>query len=259
MRIMYLHHMPASPQAKERLAEYQESFKQYVAPSTQVEVHYIDDYPGSKLSADLFIRNDIPGVHHLLQTPSIVKKIAWAEQDGFDAVVQSNTFDPGVEAARQAVRIPVVGVTRTSLGVASTLTDAIALVVPLEAHVAYAWKIVHAYHMDELVKDIVPVGLYGEDAAQRTDEIIARTLEAMRDVVRRTRASCLIPLGGAVFPSLVSPEDLGREMGVTVLNTRAIGLRFAELCVNLGLTHASITRPARPLPLEDFDAYTYGP
>jgi len=256
---MYLHHMAASPEARERHDEYQASFKQYAAPDTQVEVHYPDDYPGSKLSADLVVRNAIPGVHHLLQTPVIIQKIAWAEENGFDAVVQSNTFDPGVEAGRQAVRIPVIGVTRTSLGVASTLTDAIALVVPLEGHVAYAWKIVHAYHMDELVKDIVPVGLYGEDAAQRTDEIIALTLEAMREVVRRTRAGCLIPLGGAVFPSLVSPEDLGREVGVPVLNTRAIGIRFAELCVNLRLTHSSISRPSATLPLEDFAAYTYGP
>ncbi len=41
--------------------------------------------------------------------------VGMMREQGFDAVVQSNHFDPGVEAARLAVRIPVIGPFRTAL------------------------------------------------------------------------------------------------------------------------------------------------
>src|SRR4029077_238189 len=103
----------------------------------------------------------------LLQTPAIIRKIVWAEQNGYDAVVQSNTFDPGVEAARQAVRIPVIGVFRTALHVASILSTSIAIIAPLEEHIAYAWQIVHTYGMQGFVKDISAIGLYDKTAEKK--------------------------------------------------------------------------------------------
>jgi allantoin racemase len=259
MRIMFLSHMPRDPRDRDHHARIEASLQEYASPGTRVELCFPDDYPGSKVSEDLVVRNEIPGIHHLLQTPALVRKIVWAEQNGYDAVVQSNTFDPGVEAARQAVRIPVIGVFRTSLHVAASLTDAIGVVVPLESHVAYTWQIVHGYHMRELVKDIDFVGGYGPGVADRKAQVFARTVEVMRALVQRTRVGALIPLGGAVFPTLVSPADLEREVGVPVLNTKAIGIRFAELCVQLRLSHSSLTRPSAPLRYEDFAAYAYGP
>lgn len=257
MRILFLSHMPEDPAERAKNARRQAQLQAYASPGAQVELGFPDDYPGARLSADLYERNAVPGIHHLLQTPAIVKKVVWAEQHGYDAVVMSNTFDPGVEAARQAVRIPVIGVLRTSLHVAATLTDAIGLAVPLESHVAYTWQLVHRYHLASLVKDIVPVGGYDEHAAQRTDQLFARAVEVMRELVARTRCGAIIPLGGAVFPILVSPEALEREVGVPVLNTKAIGIRFAELCVHLRLTHTSATQPSLRLRYEDFERYAH--
>src|SRR5262245_32665073 len=255
MRIMFLSHLPENPKAKERYAKIQAQLDGYASAGTQVELCFPDDYSGAKLSLNLGARNEVPGIYHALQTPAIVRKIVWAEQNGYDAVVQSNTFDPGVEAARQAVRIPVIGVFRTSLHVAASLTDAIGVVVPLESHVAYTWQIVHGYHMRDLVKDIDFVGGYGPGVADRKAEVFARTVEVMRALVQRTRVGALIPLGGAVFPTLVSPADLEREVGVPVLNTKAIGIRFAEMCVQLGMTQSALNYPLAKLRYEDFTAF----
>ena len=60
-------------------------------------------------------RKALSGLHHILETPALVQKAIEAERSGFDAVMQSNTFDPGVEASRLAVRIPVIGLLRASL------------------------------------------------------------------------------------------------------------------------------------------------
>jgi allantoin racemase len=254
MRIMFLTHLPENPKAKERYAKIQAQLDGYALPGTQVDLCFPDDYPGAKLSLSLGARNEVPAIYHVLQTPAIIRKIVWAEKNGYDAVVQSNTFDPGVEAARQAVRIPVIGVFRATLHAATILSNSIAIIAPLEEHIAYAWQIVRAYGMQGFVKDISAIGLYDETAAQRIDEIFARAVETIRATIKKTGAGCIIPLGGAVVPTLVSPRDLEREVGVPVLNTKAIGIRFAEMCVQLGMAQSPANYPLAQLCYEDFTA-----
>ena len=43
-----------------------------------------------------------------MAAPALIRKIFWAQQNGYDAVIQSNTFDPGVEGGRLAVGIPII-------------------------------------------------------------------------------------------------------------------------------------------------------
>ena len=252
---MFLSHLPENPKAKERYAKIQAQLDGYASAGTQVELCFPDDYPGAKLSSNLGARNEVPGIYHVLQTPAIIRKIVWAENNGYDAVVQSNTFDPGVEAARQTVRIPVIGVLRTALHTASVLSNSIAIIVPLEEHIAYAWQIVYSYSMQGFVKDIAAIGLYDETAEKRIDAIFARATEVMRATIKTSGAGCIIPLGGAVIPTLVSPMDLEREVGVPVLNTKAIGIQFAEMCVRLGMTQSALNYPLAKLRYEDFTAF----
>jgi allantoin racemase len=255
MRIMFLSHLPENPRAKERYAKIQAQLDGYASAGTRVELCFPDDYPGARLSLDLGARNEVPGIYHVLQTPAIIRKIVWAENNGYDAVVQSNTFDPGVEAARQTVRIPVIGVLRTALHMATVLSNSIAIIVPLDEHVAYTWQIVHSYGMQGFVKDIAAIGLYDETAEKRIHEIFARAAEVMRATIKTSGAGCIIPLGGAVVPTLVSPKDLESEVGVPVLNTKAIGIRFAEMCVQLGMTQSALNYPLARLRYEDFTAF----
>src|SRR4030095_2310733 len=247
MRIMFLSHLPENPKAKERYAKIQAQLDGYVSAGTRVELCFPDDYAGAKLSLNLSARNEVPGIYHVLQTPAIIRKIVWAEQNGYDAVVQGNTFDPGVEAARQAVRIPVIGVFRATLHAATIVSNSIAIIVPLKEHIAYAWQIVHSYGMQGFVKDIAAIGMYDETVEHRIDAIFARATEVMRATIKTRGAGCIIPLGGAVVPTLVSPKDLEREVGVPVLNTKAIGIRFAEMCVQLGMTQSALNYPLAQL------------
>ena len=153
------------------------------------------------------------------------------------------------------MRIPVIGVFRTALHAAAVLSNSIAIIVPLEEHIIYAWQIVHSYGMQSFVKNITAIGLYDENAEKRIDEIFARAVEVMRATIKTSGAGCIIPLGGAVVPTLVSPKDLEREVGVPVLNTKAIGIRFAEMCVQLGMTQSARSYPRAQLRYEDFTAF----
>ncbi len=73
----------------------------------------------------------------------------------------------------------------------------------------------------------------------------------MRELVDEG-AEIVVPLGGALIPYVVDPDDLAKATGVQVLNTKAISVRFAEMCVAFGMTQSAITYPRGKVTEEDF-------
>jgi hypothetical protein len=70
-------------------------------------------------------------------------------------------------------------------------------------------------------------------------------------VRRKDGQQGVIPLGGALISSVVDPADLQAITGVTGSNTKAISIRVAEMCVNLGLSHSPLTYPRGKLTYQD--------
>jgi len=251
MRICFLN------QAPERSAGYEPKkiealLNSYASPGTRIEIVFPDDYEGAQLYETIGAQSVLNGLHHMMETPAIVRKIFWAAQNGYDAVISSNTFDPGVDGGRLAVDIPVIGLLRTSMHAALTLADRVGITVPLAGHVPYTWRILRSYGLEKFISDIRPLGIYGRDIAQRKNEIFDITTKLIRGLVEETRAEIILPLGGALIPYVVDPSDLAKATGAQVLNTKAIGIRFAEMCVRFGMTQSALTYPRAKLTYEDF-------
>jgi allantoin racemase len=242
MRIMFLNHSfkRHSPQLE---AHIQELLKSYASPGTSFELAYPEDLGGGEVLSLLEERKALSGLHHILETPALVKKAVEAERLGFDAVMQSNTFDPGVEASRLAVRIPVIGLLRASLHFTASICDRFGLIVPLETHMPHTMRLVQTYGMSAFVCGIKTIGLY--DAGELSgyhDIIIERTVAAARDLVEQG-AQAIIPLGGKVYPYVVTPEELEPQIGVPVVNTKAVGVSYAELMVRSKVSHSQKAYP----------------
>src|SRR5437867_13102094 len=235
MRICFLNQAPKKSAAYEA-ARIEAQLNSYASPGTKVEIVFPDDYEGSQLYDTIGSQSILNGLHHMMETPAIVRKIFGAAENGYDAVISSNTFDPGVDGGRLAVNIPVIGLCRASIHAALTLADRVGITVPLAPHVPYTWRIMRTLGLEKFVSDIRPIGIYGADIAQRRNEIFQKTAALMRSLVAETRAEIVLPLGGALIPYVVDPKDLAKTVGVQVLNTKAIGIRFAEMCVACKMT-----------------------
>jgi Asp/Glu/hydantoin racemase len=249
MRIMWLSHTPSNPR-RDANDHVQNLLRSYASPGTELDVYNVDDFEGARVMRSMSEQSVLTGLSHAMATPAIIRKIVWAEDNGYDAVIQSNTFDPGVEPGRLAVRIPVIGVMKCTLHAAMTLCDRIAVTVPLPGHVPYTRRILRMYGMDHFVTDVRSVGVYGEVVDKQ--ELFDAALETMRGLVRDTDPEGILPLGGALIPYVVDPLDLQREIGVPVFNTKSTSIRFAETCHALGLTHSQITYPSAKLTYSDF-------
>jgi Asp/Glu/hydantoin racemase len=242
MRIMFLNHSfkRHSPQLE---AHIRELLKGYASPGTTFELAYPEDLGGGEVLSLLEERKALSGLHHILETPALVKKAIEAEQQGFDAVMQSNTFDPGVEASRLAVRIPVIGLLRASLHFAACLCDRFGLIVPLETHMPHTLRLVQSYGMTPFLCGIKTVSLYDTgDLSGYHDIVVERTVTAGRELVNEG-AQAIIPLGGKIYPYVVTPEELEPHIGVPVVNTKAVGVSFAEWMVRSKIRHSQKAYP----------------
>jgi len=254
MRILFVDQQPRTEKSVQPydIAKIEALLNSYASPGTKVEIGFPDDYAGSQLMNTIGAQSKLNGLHHMMETPSIVRKIFWAAENGYDAVISSNTFDPGVDGGRLAVDIPVIGLHRTAMHAALTLADRVGITVPLAPHVPYTWRLMRTIGLDRFVSDIRPIGIYGADISQRGTEIYDTTVKVMRGLLDETRAEILLPLGGAIIPYVVDPKDLAKAVGAQVLNTKAIGIRFAEMCVACGMTQSAITYPKAKLSYGDF-------
>lgn len=242
MRIMFLNHSfrRHSPELE---AHIRELLKGYASPGTTFELAYPEDLGGGEVLTLLEERKALSGLHHILETPALVKKAIEAEHLGFDAVMQSNTFDPGVEASRLAVRIPVIGLLRASLHFAASICDRFGLIVPLETHMPHTMRMVQTYGMSAFVSGIKTVGLYDAgDLSGYHDIVIERTVGAGRELVAEG-AQAIIPLGGKIYPYVVTPEELEPQIGVPIINTKAVGVSYAELMVRSKISHSQKAYP----------------
>jgi len=254
VRILFVDQAPRTEKSQPPydVAAIEQLLNGYASPGTKVEIGFPEDFEGSQVFQTIGNQSLLNGLHHMMETPAIVRKIFWAADNGYDAVISSNTFDPGVDGGRLAVNIPVIGLCRASMHAALTLADRIGITVPLEPHVPYTWRILRTLGLDRFVSDIRPIGIYGADISRRRQEIFDKTVAIMRALVEETRAEIIMPLGGAIIPYVVNPSDLAAAVQVQVLNTKAIGIRFAEMCVTFGMTQSELTYPRAKLRYEDF-------
>jgi allantoin racemase len=237
MRFMFLNHS-SQRHSSELETHIKRLLRSYASPDTTFELAYPEDLGGGAVLSLLEERKALSGLHHILETPALVKKAIEAERDGFDGVIQSNTFDPGVEASRLAVRIPVIGLLRASLHFAASLCDRFALIVPLETHMPHTMRMVQTYGMSGFVCGIRTVGLYDTgDLSGYHDMVIERTLAVGKELVAQG-AQAIIPLGGKIYPYVVTPEELEPHLGVPVINTKAVGVCYAELMARNHIKHS---------------------
>ena len=241
MRIMVLNQTPRRPSDNEYHERVEPLLRSYGSPGTQVDLCYPDDRP-DRAQGD---GASLLGKH--MSTPGLIRKAIWAEQNGYDAVIQSNNFDPGVEASRIAVRIPVLGLCRTTMLAAANLAGRIGVTVPFRPNVGMARHLLESYGLLGFVTEIRSLGVYGVPSGDQVDAqretIFNRAVEVMRALVNDTGAECIVPLGGAIIPYIVDPKDLEPEVGAPVLNPKAIGIRTAEMCIQLRMSHSPHAYP----------------
>ena len=178
-----------------------------------------------------------------LAVPGVVRKVVEAEKQGVDAVIIDCMADPGLEAAREMVSIPVIGPGETAMHVASMLGHRFSVVTVLDSAApmfeARAAQLGVAERLASVRALNIPVLELGD-----TERVVKALTEKSLLAVRADGAH-LIVFGCTGMIGLADDVKKGLEnhgiADVPVVDPPLLAVKVAEAFADLGLSHAILS------------------
>ena len=184
--------------------------------------------------------------------PGIVEQAIAAERDGCDAVIIDCMGDPGLAAAREAVKIPVLGPAQTAMHVASMLGHRFAVITVLQNLHPLIWKLARVYGVAGNMAPVRSVGIpvleLDKDPAALRDAFVREAVAA----VRADEADILV-FGCTGMYGMVQQVEAGLQahgiQGVPILDPTPLAVQMAAMLCRSGLGHSKRAFPP-PRPKE---------
>lgn len=168
-----------------------------------------------------------------LALPGLLAQIQAGEAAGVDAHVIACFGDPGLRAAREIARAPVIGIAEAAMQLAVLVAASFTVVTTLDRTLPTARRLLHDY------------GMNGRCVRVRATGIAVLELEAQAsDLARQKIANeCRLALAedgvGAIVLGCAGMADLCQELtqalGVPVIDGVTAAVKLAEALVGLGL------------------------
>jgi len=180
-----------------------------------------------------------------LVTPFILESIDEALDGGCDAVIVGCFSDPGLDAARERARVPVVGPGMSAMHLAVQLGDRFSIISPGEAGSTRSASYVRQLGLQERYASTRGMGESVVDLARGNETTIERTAEVGRACVEKDGADVLV-LGCMSMAFLNVTGDLEDHIGVPVISPVIAALKTAEMMVSHGVVHSAAGWPRPP-------------
>lgn len=178
--------------------------------------------------------------------PGVIDAAIRAERSGAQAVVINCMDDPGVAAAREVVRIPVVGPAETSMHLALCLADRFTIVTTSAVDIPVVREMVERYQLLERCASVRALGLPVLALHDDPAATFRAYTQVAVDAVEEDGAAALI--SGCTllspFTSKITDHLAHLGLGVPVIDPIEAALRHAVSLVRLGITHSQKAYPA---------------
>jgi allantoin racemase len=161
-----------------------------------------------------------------LATAGMLEVVA-AYKDPFDAVVVACFGDPGVEAVRMLVRVPVIGIGAASFIHAACLSQHFAIVTPVSSRQERYAAVAAAMGLESQFVGAYPTPLSVADF-ESDDPAVMETLVFHAEQAVKDGADCLL-FGCAGIADQI--HDIEARVGVTCVASAAAGVSQAIACL----------------------------
>jgi allantoin racemase len=162
-----------------------------------------------------------------------------------DGVVIACFGDPGLEAARELTRAPVIGIAEAAFHMASLVSTGFSVVTTLKRTCIMAERLLVRYGFERHCRGVHGTDIPVLDLECCSSETL-HTIEAMARLAIEKDGSGAVVLGCAGMAPLC--EELSRRLGVPVIDGVAAAVKLAESLVSLRLQTSAIGDYAPPTP-----------
>lgn len=202
---------------------------------TIVDIADIDSGPKSIESA----------YEEYLSIPGTVKKAVQAEEEGYDGVILGCFGDPGLDALREMVNIPVVGPGETAMHVAAMLGHSFSIVTVLDSVVPSLVRLARVVGLDQKMASVRAVNIPVLKLGQNIGLTTSRMMEESQKAISEDRADVII-LGCMSMAFMDVAHTMQKSLGIPVVNPAFSSLTVLEGLVSSGLSHSKKAYPRPP-------------
>ena len=173
----------------------------------------------------------------------VVEEVRNGEAQGCDAHIIACFGDPGLDAAREVARGPVIGIAEAAMHAAMMLGTGFSVITTLSRTIVIAEHLARRYGAGHHCRRIRAVELAVLDLEHPHCQAFERILEEGRAALSADRSNALV-LGCAGMSDLAA--RLSDALGVPVIDGVTVAVGFAETFVRCGLSTAMHGDYARP-------------
>ncbi len=237
MRILYLipGWMSRTEGGRREMARRQEFLRQSAHPHGSIEVWDVEGGPSSIESM----------YEEYLSVPGALTRIQEAASAGFDGVILGCFGDPGVDAARELVRLPVVGPGEAAMLFASALGHRFSIVTILDSVIHPLRRLARDVGVEAKLASVRAVNFSVLELARDRKATFERTLETGR-LARDVDGADTLVLGCMTMAFFGEHQALADALGIPVVNPVHAALRLVESLVTMGVTHSKRAYPVPP-------------
>lgn len=174
----------------------------------------------------------------------LLEEVHAGEAAGIDGYVIACFGDPGLLAAREIARGPVLGIAEAAMHAASLIATGFSVVTTLERTRIIAEHLVEAYGMRRFCRKVRATELAVLD-------LEGETSEARRIIAAECRRALAEDGAGAIVLGCAGMADLTRalshELGAPVIDGVAAAVRLVEALIGLGLGTSKLGDLAFPI------------
>jgi allantoin racemase len=185
----------------------------------------------------------------MLATPATVARIMEAERDGVDAVIINCMGDPGMQAGREAVRIPVIGPCEATMHLASMLGHTFSVITVMKSLRPKFEHQARIYGVSEKLASVRGVEIPVLDLeSDRTRLVRALADEAQAAVEEDGAHVMLFGCTGMIGTAQAVEDELAARgyPDVPVLDSMVWAVKMAEAIADMGLRHSKMSWPTPP-------------
>jgi allantoin racemase len=167
------------------------------------------------------------------------------EREGVDGYVIACFGDPGLLAAREIAKGPVLGIAEAAMHAASLIATGFSVVTTLERTCIIAEHLVRSYGMEHHCRKVRGTDIPVLDLEDTGSAALGMIVEECRRAVAEDRCGAIV-LGCAGMADLVAAVQ--REVGVPVIDGVTVAVKLVEALIGLGLGTSKRGDLAWPLP-----------
>jgi len=177
------------------------------------------------------------GADEAMAVPGMLEEIRKGERLGIEAYVIACFDDPGLHAAREVARGPVIGICQAAIQVAMTISRRFSIITTLPRSIPIIEDLVSDYGADRHCRKVRAINLpvLGlEDDPAMAEQLLIREIETAK---QQDRAEAII-LGCAGMSALC--DRLREATGVPVIDGVTAAIKMAEALVGAGYVTSKV-------------------